>query len=232
MAVGELQANSAPVRRIYPEILTGNGEVMTRLRQITAALASLLVLSCGGDGGGGGGTPTEPDNTVANVTVNGASTIAPGGQSQMTAVAVNASGYPVSGLTATWSSSATSVATVSNSGLVSAVATGTATITATIGGKPGTRQVTVQTVNVSPTATVTVSGSAFSPPQVDIAAGGTVTWNFDDYVEHTVTFSGTGTPENIPASMSTAVERTFPVAGTYPYSCSIHYGMSGTVVVH
>ena len=91
---------------------------MTRLRQITAAIASLLVVSCGGDGGGGGGTPTEPDNTVANVTVNGASTITPGGQSQMTAVAMNASGYPVSGLTPTWSSSATSVASVSNTGLV------------------------------------------------------------------------------------------------------------------
>ena len=199
-----------------------------RLRQITTA-AAVFIASCGGDGGS---ATTEPDNTVANVVVNGASTIAPGGTSQLTATAVNAAGTTLAGMTATWSSSATSVATVSGAGLVTALANGTTTITATIAGKLGVRQVTVQSITVSPNASVTVQNSAFAPTQVDIAAGGTVTWNFDDYVAHNVTFASSGAPSNIPASSATAVERTFPTPGTYSYNCTIHYGMSGTVVVH
>jgi plastocyanin len=80
---------------------------------------------------------------------------------------------------------------------------------------------------------VTVQGSAFAPPQVDIAAGGTVTWNFNDAIDHTVTFSGSGTPANIPATSSGSVERTFPTAGTFPYFCMPHcsFGMTGTITV-
>ena len=208
-----------------------------RLRQIPAAAALVVVASCGGGGDGGG--PTNPvntavDNTVATVSVTGTAVIAPGGSSQLTALAQNAAGATLNGLSATWSSSVTSVATVNGSGLVSAVASGTTMITATISGKPGLLQVTVQPVTFSSEATVTVTGSAFAPQQVDIAAGGTVTWNFaEPYpLDHTVSFSGSGSPENIPASNSKSVARTFPAAGTYPYNCTIHYGMSGTVVVH
>jgi plastocyanin len=207
----------------------------TRLRQITAAAAVIVfVASCGG--GGYGATTTEPvvnapDNTVAKVSVTGTALIAPGGSSQLTAIPMNAAGTPLTGLTATWSSAETSVATVNGSGLVTAVANGTSMITATVAGKAGLLQVTVQTATFSSSATVTAQGSAFAPDKVDIAAGGTVTWNFADPFDHTVDFSGSG-PENIPATNSKSVERKFPTAGTYPYNCSIHYGMSGTVVVH
>jgi plastocyanin len=208
-----------------------------RPRQITAAAALVAVASCGGGGEAGG--PTNPvntavDNTVATVSVSGTATIAPSGSSQLTALALNAAGATLNGLTATWSSSVTSVATVSGSGLVSALASGTTMITATISGKAGLLQITVEPVTFSSNATVTVTGSAFAPQQVDIAAGGTVTWSFaEPYpLDHTVNFSGSGAPENIPASNAKSVERTFPSAGTYPYNCAIHYGMSGTVVVH
>lgn len=199
----------------------------TSLRRITAAIATTLVASCGG------GETTEPDTTVATVTVNGASTIAPGGTSQLTAIPRNAAGTTLTGLTASWSSSANSVASVSAAGLVSAVANGTATITATVGGKTGTRLITVQTITISPSGTVTVSGSSFSPQQVDITVGGTVTWNFNDIISHNVTFAGTtGAPSNIGDTSSGSVSRTFATAGTFAYNCTLHAGMTGTVVVH
>src|SRR3954466_5378340 len=106
-----------------------------RLRQVTAAIATVFVASCGG-----GGT-TEPDTTVASVSVTGATNIAPASSIQFTAIPRNAAGTAITGLTATWSSSANAVATVSAAGLVTGVANGTATITATISGKNGTRQI-------------------------------------------------------------------------------------------
>src|SRR5204863_2229462 len=78
----------------------------------------------------------------------------------------DANGAPLSGRTVTWSSSNTAVATVSNSGLVSGVTPGTATITATSEGKSGTSSVTVTNV---PVATVDVT-----PPSASVQAGQTV----------------------------------------------------------
>ena len=62
---------------------------------------------------------------------------------QLTATLKDASGNTLSGRTVTWSSSNTSVATVSSSGLVSAVTPGSATVTAASEGKTGTASITV-----------------------------------------------------------------------------------------
>src|SRR5207237_6485038 len=66
----------------------------------------------------------------------------------------------------TWSRSNPAVATVSNSGLVSGVTPGSATITATSEGKSGTSSITVTNV---PVATVDVT-----PPSASVQAGQTV----------------------------------------------------------
>ena len=73
----------------------------------------------------------------------------------------------------------------------------------------------------------------FSPGEADITVGGSVTWQFSS-TAHNVTFSGSaaGTPANIPTTASASVARTFTTAGTFAYQCTIHPGMSGTVVVH
>jgi trimeric autotransporter adhesin len=202
-----------------------------RLRQITAAIATVLVASCGG-----GTEDPIPDTTVASVTVSGSvTTIAPGSTTQLTAVAKNAAGTAIAGQTASWSSSATSVATVNASGLVTAVANGSATITATIAGIAGTKVITVQQVTAVGAATVTADNSnTFNPPQVDLTAGGTVTWAFNTVNDHNVSFSGaaTGTPASIGNTKTGNVSRTFTTAGTFAYSCTNHPGMNGTIVVH
>src|SRR5207247_600814 len=85
---------------------------------------------------------------------------------QLTGTPKDANGAPLSGRTVTWSTSNTSVATVSNSGLVSGVTPGSATITATSEGKSGTSSITVTNV---PVATVEVT-----PPSASVQAGQTV----------------------------------------------------------
>lgn len=80
------------------------------------------------------------------------------------------------------------------------------------------------------TASVSMKGSVFTPTTVTIRPGGTVTWVNDDAVMHTVTAGDGSFDSGIMAKGATFV-RTFPKAGTYQYTCSLHPGMDGTVVV-
>jgi len=73
----------------------------------------------------------------------------------------------------------------------------------------------------------------FTPANVTLAVGGTVTFDFGD-VAHNVFFDNApaGAPANITApSASTTVVRTFGTKGRYTYNCHLHPGMSGVVVV-
>src|SRR5207253_4220921 len=104
---------------------------------------------------------------VATVAVSPpTASIQPGQTVQLTATLKDVNGNTLSGRTVTWSSSNTSVATVSSSGLVSGVTPGSATITATSEGKSGTSFITVTNI---PVATVSVS-----PPTASIQQGQTV----------------------------------------------------------
>jgi uncharacterized protein YjdB len=80
-----------------------------------------------------------------------------GATQQLSAVARDANNHIVPGTTAQWSSSSAAVATVSASGLVTAVANGTAVITAMIGSLAGTATATVAQVASSVTVTPTPS---------------------------------------------------------------------------
>ena len=79
--------------------------------------------------------------------------------------------------------------------------------------------------------TVTIKNVAFQPPRLEIDAGQTVTWRFQDApTAHTVTAadhsfdSGTMT--------SGEFSHRFDKAGTYDYNCTVHpQQMKGTVVV-
>jgi hypothetical protein len=81
---------------------------------------------------------------VASVTVSPASSaVLVGGTLQFTATPKDASGNPLSGQVITWATNSAPVATVSASGLVTGVAAGSATITATSGGHSGSGTLTV-----------------------------------------------------------------------------------------
>jgi len=89
-------------------------------------------------------TVTCAPSPVASVSVAPSSATVPVGQSvQLSATPKDANGNALTGRAVTWSSSNTSVANVDGSGLVTAAAAGSATITATSEGQSGTSSITV-----------------------------------------------------------------------------------------
>lgn len=108
-------------------------------RRAVVLAAGLAISAACGDGG----TGPQPV-VVASVVVQGAGgVLSVGATTQLTAVALDAAGLPLSGRTVSWASLHATVATVSPTGLVTAVALGEATIRATVDGVAGQRQLSV-----------------------------------------------------------------------------------------
>ena len=139
----------------------------TRLCKWSAPFSLLLLAALAASACGGSGGTTPPPPAVASIAVAPASpSVAVGATQQFTATAKDASGNVMSGVSFTWASSATSIATVSASGLATAVAAGTTQITASSGGVTSTAD--TLTVTNPPVTTITVA-----PASPTIAAGAT-----------------------------------------------------------
>src|SRR5213596_2249200 len=105
-------------------------------------------------------TVAPANAAVASVTVSPATASVTAGQTaQLTATPQDASGTALTGRVVTWGSSNTAIATVNGSGLVTGMAAGSATITATSEGQSGSAALTVTTV---PVASVVVSPATAS----------------------------------------------------------------------
>jgi len=77
---------------------------------------------------------------------------------------------------------------------------------------------------------VVISDFSYSPQEVTVEAGTTVTWRNEDGVAHTVTADQGGfNSGNIEGGSE--FTHTFSQAGEYPYHCEIHPSMKGKVVV-
>lgn len=77
---------------------------------------------------------------------------------------------------------------------------------------------------------VTMKGLAFNPSALTINKGANVTWTNDDSTSHTVT-SDTGAFESGNLSPGDSFTRQFNDTGTFPYHCSPHPFMKGTITV-
>jgi plastocyanin len=80
-------------------------------------------------------------------------------------------------------------------------------------------------------ATISIKNFAFSPSTLTVAPGAKVTVTNHDSVTHTVT-SSSGKFDTGPVGPGHSVTITAPgAAGKYPYICSIHQFMTGTLDV-
>jgi plastocyanin len=76
---------------------------------------------------------------------------------------------------------------------------------------------------------VSVGDNFFSPTKANVAPGDKVKWTNNGKVEHNVTFAGGSKSGNFGSGESYV--KKFNRAGKFPYSCTIHAGMTGKVKV-
>src|SRR2546423_5067813 len=80
------------------------------------------------------------------------------------------------------------------------------------------------------TNTVTIKNFDFSPMQISVGAGTTITWHNADEEPHTVT-SDSGAFRSGAIDGGGRYSFKFAKPGTYRYLCSIHPQMMGTIIV-
>jgi trimeric autotransporter adhesin len=135
----------------------GRKGIKEKMRLTVAFLLFLIPVSCGGKGSSG--------NTLTYISVTPADPSVPAGATkQFSATGINPDGstYDLAG-NVTWTSSDPAVATISSSGLATALATGTTAITATSGNISGSTTLTVYSA--------TLSSISVTLPDASIPAG-------------------------------------------------------------
>jgi len=78
---------------------------------------------------------------------------------------------------------------------------------------------------------VTIHLMKFSQETIEIETGQTVEWTNDDLTPHTVTSQGAGDLNSGSIDAGASWRHTFTQAGSFPYYCTFHPEMKGTVVV-
>src|SRR5204862_355488 len=138
--------------------------------QVTGVAPGSAPITAMSEGKNSTATITVTIVPVASLAISPATaTIRVGQTLQLAATPKDSAGGTLTGRMVTWTSSNTSVATVSGSGLVAGVTAGSATITATSEGKSSTAALTVTTVPVASVASVAVA-----PATASLTVGQTV----------------------------------------------------------
>jgi uncharacterized protein YjdB len=160
--------------------------------EVTGILAGSVTATATSEGKSGSATVTVTPAPVKSVTVAPAApSIDVGKKQQFTATVVDANNKTVTDRPVTWTSSNTQVASIdANTGLATALARGTTTITATSGGVSGSTSLTslpvVATVSVTPGSTSIVQnvGTLLTAAVKDAGGiaidGQTITWTSSD----------------------------------------------------
>ena len=208
---------------------------------------ALLAVGCGGGGGNGGTGPCSPGAAVQLVTKSGDEQSwyfdnplpAP-----LRVTALDAASCPVPGVVVNWAvgsgdgainpaqstTDASGVASTTDS--IGAVMRQTVNASAT--GVPGSATLHANAATAPATAGVAIADFSFTPKDVVIQTGGTVTWTWGGAAPHNVTYDGN--PPPLPGSSTMTGSGTFPSTITsvvmYTYQCGVHpTTMKGTVTV-
>ena len=76
-----------------------------------------------------------------------------------------------------------------------------------------------------------IQGYEYTPSDITVTAGDTVTWTNSDTAPHTVTSTGGGPLDSPTMQKGDTWSFTFTQAGSYPFYCAVHPDMKGAVTV-
>lgn len=191
-----------------------------------AILTAMVVLAaCGKD------NPASPSVFTVIVTAP-KQTIAVGEAVQLTTTARDVNGVTITNAKITYMSSSGTVLSVNSTGRVIGVGPGSAAITATSSGLASQPFSITVTASGSVAAVVTMQANTFTPSQVTIRVGQSVLFDFPADQHNVVFAARAGKPADIPITSGQSVTRAFTTAGSFPYDCTLHPGMSGSVIVN
>ena len=191
---------------------------------VTGVTAGSAIVTATSEGQSGTASVTVSSIPVAAVTVSPSpASVQQGATVQLTATPKDANGNPLSGRVVTWSSNNTAVARVNGSGLVTGVAAGTATITATSEGQSGTSDVTVTPAPVASVAVTPSPASVQAGQTLQLTAtpkdangnplsGRVITWASNNTAVATV--SGSGLVSGVTAGSATITATSEGKSGT------------------
>jgi plastocyanin len=83
----------------------------------------------------------------------------------------------------------------------------------------------------APVTRVTIRLVKFSPETIEVSTGQTVEWTNNDLTPHTVTSQGVGDLNSGSIDAGASWRHTFTRPGSFPYYCTFHPEMKGTVTV-
>lgn len=165
-SVGQSAQFTATVKDAAGNVLTGQSVTWTTSDPAVVTVnatgyatavgggSALITATAGGQSGQAAVTVTGstiPTGTLASIRVSpGTVSVAAGTSAQLSAAPLDAGGLALTGVALTWASSAPAVASVNASGLVTALTTGNATITATSAGITGSAAITVTSGTTPP----------------------------------------------------------------------------------
>ena len=191
---------------------------------VTAVGVGTVIILAQAEGRTGSATVTVNAPPIASVSIAPTpASLTVGGAIDLAATVRDVNGAMVLGRVVLWSSSSPSVASVSSTGRVTAVAAGSSTITATVDGKTGTATITVSpaaigSVTVAPgSATLSIGGTADLVATVRdvngaVVTGRTVSWSSG--TPSVATVSGTGRVTAVAAGSSTITATVDGTSGT------------------
>lgn len=92
---------------------------------------------------------------------------------------------------------------------------------------------TTPTTPVAPVVTTSVDmkNTAFTPAAIQVGSGAVVTFTNSDGFSHNVTFANTGIGNTGNYATGSKTLTMPAAAGSYPYQCTLHGGMNGSVTV-
>jgi|GEM_PF-3364629 len=82
-----------------------------------------------------------------------------------------------------------------------------------------------------PANEVWMQGSKFNPTTLTVAVNTTVKWTNKDGFDHNVVSDTSGLFNSGIISAGATFSQTFTTVGTYPYTCTLHSGMTGRIIV-